>query len=159
MLNSYQTVVSLGYHSVDSAYCANWPVLDANAGCDSPEYSTQSYYTPSPPPRLVKRRATRPSQPKKREPGYIARPPNAFFIFRSEFWAKEKAKVAPVERDHRDISRIVAHCWHSMSADKQKVYYDRAKLVKEMHRLQYPHYRLKPAVRRPRARLRTKREL
>ncbi|KAF6757981.1 high mobility group box domain-containing protein, partial [Ephemerocybe angulata] len=81
----------------------------------------------------------------------IARPPNAFIIFRSDFWAAEKLKPHPVERNNADISRIVGHCWNSMDAAQKKVYYDRAAQLREMHRLQYPEYRLKPAARRPRA--------
>ncbi|KAF6747829.1 high mobility group box domain-containing protein, partial [Ephemerocybe angulata] len=81
----------------------------------------------------------------------IARPPNAFIIFRSDFWAAEKLKPQPVERNNADISRIVGHCWNSMDAAQKKVYYDRAAQLREMHRLRYPDYRLKPAARRPRA--------
>ncbi|KAF6758011.1 high mobility group box domain-containing protein, partial [Ephemerocybe angulata] len=81
----------------------------------------------------------------------IARPPNAFIIFRSDFWAAEKLKPQPVERNNADISRIVGHCWNSMDAAQKKVYYDRAAQLREMHMLKYPDYRLKPAARRPRA--------
>ncbi|KAF6757987.1 hypothetical protein DFP72DRAFT_1065237 [Ephemerocybe angulata] len=163
MMNYYQAT-PLGYHNVDPTFDTNWPIDNANAGCDSPEsvYSDYSYASaparsPTPPSSRAtntqKRRTSQPSarkQTRKKRPGYIARPPNAFIIFRSDFWAAEKLKPQPVERNNADISRIVGHCWNSMDAVQKKVYYDRAAQLREMHRLQYPEYRLKPAARRPR---------
>jgi len=95
-------------------------------------------------------KATNPLRKKKKGPGHITRPPNAFLVFRSEFWAREKAKTKPVERDHRDISRIVALCWKQMDDAAKKPYFDRAQELKELHKLKYPYYRLTPAPRRPR---------
>ncbi|KAF6741596.1 hypothetical protein DFP72DRAFT_942967 [Ephemerocybe angulata] len=165
MMEYYQTT-PLGYHNVDpSTFDTNWLIDYANTGCDSPEstYSDYSYASaparsPTPPSSRAtntqKRRTSQPSarrQTRKKRPGYIARPPNAFIIFRSDFWAAEKLKPQPVERNNADISRIVGHCWNSMDAAQKKVYYDRAAQLREMHRLRYPDYRLKPAARRPRA--------
>ncbi|KAF5339220.1 hypothetical protein D9611_011189 [Ephemerocybe angulata] len=163
MMEYYQTT-PLGYHNVDLTFDTNWPIDYANTGCDSPEsiYSDYSYASaparsPTPPSRTTDSQERRTSQPsarkqtRKKRPGYIARPPNAFIIFRSDFWAAEKLKPQPVERNNADISRIVGHCWNSMDAAQKKVYYDRAAQLREMHRLQYPEYRLKPAARRPRA--------
>ncbi|KAF8624264.1 hypothetical protein AX15_005959 [Amanita polypyramis BW_CC] len=75
------------------------------------------------------------------------RPPNAFMLFRSDFWAREKLKVEPVERDHRDISRIAAICWNNLDEETKGVYRKRADEHKELHRLQHPEYRYSPLPR------------
>ena len=75
------------------------------------------------------------------------RPPNAFMLFRSDFWAREKLKVIPIERDHRDISRIAAICWHDLDDETKAVYRKRADEHKELHRLHHPEYRYSPVLR------------
>ena len=91
------------------------------------------------------------SQSKKKGPGHISRPPNAFLLFRSDFWAQEKKKPNPVERDHRDISRIAAYCWRNLDPVTQAHYHARAQALREEHKARYPGYRLIPSARRSRA--------
>ncbi|KAH6901519.1 high mobility group box domain-containing protein, partial [Coprinopsis sp. MPI-PUGE-AT-0042] len=74
----------------------------------------------------------------------IPRPPNAFILFRSDFWAREKQKLNPVERNHRDISRIAGHCWRNLDPISKQRYYERSIRLREMHRRQYPDYKFKP---------------
>lgn len=81
-----------------------------------------------------------------RKKASTTRPPNAFMLFRSDFWAREKLKVEPIERDHRDISRIAAICWNSLDDDTKAVYRKRAKEHRAVHRLQHPEYRYSPTL-------------
>ncbi|PFH54730.1 hypothetical protein AMATHDRAFT_106412, partial [Amanita thiersii Skay4041] len=74
----------------------------------------------------------------------VTRPPNAFMLFRSDFWAKEKLKTEPIERDHRDISRIAALCWNNLDDEIRAIYQKKAEERKQIHRLQYPEYKYSP---------------
>lgn len=85
-----------------------------------------------------------PDNTRKKAPA--TRPPNAFMLFRSDFWAREKLKVEPIERDHRDISRIAAICWNNLDDETKGVYRKRAKEYRALHRLQHPEYRHSPAL-------------
>ncbi|KAH6905283.1 hypothetical protein BKA70DRAFT_1565258 [Coprinopsis sp. MPI-PUGE-AT-0042] len=100
--------------------------------------------SPSPPP----------SQSRKRKPKKIRttipRPPNAFILFRSDFWAHEKQKIDPIERNHRGISRIAGHCWRNLDAISKQYYHERAFQLRELHRQQYPEYKFKPASKKAR---------
>lgn len=82
--------------------------------------------------------------------GHTPRPPNAFMLFRSDFWAKEKQKEFPIERDHRDISRIAGHCWNNLDGEEKARYQKRAEQAKDLHTLQHPGYKYAPTIRRER---------
>jgi hypothetical protein len=66
-------------------------------------------------------------------------------IFRSEFWAREKLKEQPIERNHRNISRIVSYCWNSLSEEEKGGYQILAEERKQLHLLQHPGYKYAPA--------------
>jgi HMG (high mobility group) box len=68
-------------------------------------------------------------------------------MFRSEFWAREKQKEQPIERNHPRISRIVSHCWNSLSKEEKAQYEDLAEQRRRLHRLQYPNYKYSPGTR------------
>lgn len=91
------------------------------------------------------------SHTRRRQKGHVARPPNAFMLFRSIFWANEKLKDEPIERDHRDISRIAAHCWNSLDDVAKDPYRALALQRKLQHGLEHPDYKYRPAF--PRERL------
>jgi hypothetical protein len=76
------------------------------------------------------------------------RPPNAFMLFRSDFWATEKQKAIPIGRDHRDISRIAGHCWNNLDHAGRARYQKLAEEAKQRHMLQYPEYKYTPTTRR-----------
>ncbi|KAJ7456440.1 hypothetical protein FB451DRAFT_1048085, partial [Mycena latifolia] len=76
----------------------------------------------------------------------VPRPRNAFMIFRSEFWAKQKISKT-VEVDHRHISRIVGILWNELSEDEKRVFRVKADLEKLEHQKLYPTYRFTPTVR------------
>ncbi|EGO02773.1 hypothetical protein SERLA73DRAFT_18439, partial [Serpula lacrymans var. lacrymans S7.3] len=68
------------------------------------------------------------------------RPPNAFMIFRSDLWAKQKLK-ASVERDHRHVSRIAGHYWNSLTEAQRAPYRKKAETAKALHAEMYPDYK------------------
>jgi hypothetical protein len=66
-------------------------------------------------------------------------------MFRSEFWEKEKLKEQPIERNHRNISRIVSHCWNSLGDEEKARYQTLAEQRKQLHLLEHPDYKYAPA--------------
>jgi hypothetical protein len=67
-------------------------------------------------------------------------------LFRANF-LQEKKVTSNVERDHRHISRIIAHCWNSMADDEKKEFYDKVEKERVLHRLRFPNYRFSPISR------------
>lgn len=72
-------------------------------------------------------------------------------LFRSIFWANEKLKDEPIERDHRDISRIAAHCWNTLDDAAKDPYRALALQRKLQHGLEHPDYKYRPAFPRERS--------
>lgn len=68
-------------------------------------------------------------------------------MFRSEFWAREKQKDHPIERNHRNISRIVSHCWNGLGDEEKARYQALAEERKQLHLLEHPNYKYAPANR------------
>lgn len=89
----------------------------------------------------------RSSHSRKRDPDHIPRPPNAFMLFRSEFWAKEKTKHT-VERDHRMISRVAGKAWNDLSESERVPYRRMAEMAKRQHAELYPDYKYSPVLRK-----------
>ncbi|KZT22099.1 hypothetical protein NEOLEDRAFT_1181163 [Neolentinus lepideus HHB14362 ss-1] len=83
------------------------------------------------------------SHARKRKPGHIPRPPNAFMIFRSDFCAT-RVVTEKIERDHRHISRIAGFVWNKMSDEERKPFVTKAREVKEQHAKYYPDYKYSP---------------
>ena len=81
---------------------------------------------------------------RKGKNGNAPRPPNAFMLFRSDFWKFNKETIP--ERDHRQISRIAAHCWNALAEPRRVPYQDQAKKLKEEHALLYPQHKYNPSV-------------
>ncbi|KDQ54920.1 hypothetical protein JAAARDRAFT_93880, partial [Jaapia argillacea MUCL 33604] len=73
----------------------------------------------------------------------IPRPQNAFVLFRTELCRSGKISYL-VERDHRHISRIIGHCWHSLSEKERQQWKAKAEAVKLAHRKMYPNYKFAP---------------
>lgn len=78
---------------------------------------------------------------------HIKRPCNAFILFRSH---AVTTNLVPkeVERDHRNISRIISHMWHNLNADERKMWEVQADIEKQRHRQQHPNYKYRPSSRR-----------
>lgn len=89
----------------------------------------------------------RPSHARKTPPGHVKRPRNAFILFRSHACA---ANLIPptVEKDHRQISRIVSHMWKNLPAEEKGRWEREAEQEKELHRKLHPDYRYKPVYRK-----------
>ena len=107
----------------------------------------------SPLPSLPDRSGSSParsSHSRKKKPGHIPRPPNAFLIFRSELWNKEKIKSS-VERDHRQISRIAGRYWQELTDDERAPYHVLAEEAKRLHAQKYPDYKYSPVYRKDKA--------
>ncbi|WAR57841.1 hypothetical protein PtB15_5B71 [Puccinia triticina] len=89
----------------------------------------------------------RPSHARKTPPGHVKRPRNAFILFRS--YACSSNLIPPtVEKDHRQISRIVSHMWKSLPADERLKWERQAEEEKDLHRKLHPDYRYKPIYRK-----------
>ncbi|KAI0793304.1 hypothetical protein C8Q75DRAFT_555208 [Abortiporus biennis] len=84
---------------------------------------------------------------RKKEPGHIPRPPNAFMLFRSAFWAREKTKTT-VERDHRKISCLAAEEWRMLPEKDRAPFKRRAELEKRKHHEAHPEYKYCPSYRK-----------
>ncbi|WFD33049.1 hypothetical protein MSPP1_004106 [Malassezia sp. CBS 17886] len=80
-------------------------------------------------------------------PNHVKRPCNAFILFRSHAVATNLIPKE-VERDHRNISRIISHMWRSLSPGERKTWEERAEVEKARHRLQHPDYKYRPSTRR-----------
>lgn len=78
-------------------------------------------------------------------PEHIRRPRNAFIIFRSEYQLKiDKA----IEKDHRNISKIVGSVWNRMPDEEKAVWIKRAEQEKLEHMRKYPNYKFAPVVKK-----------
>ncbi|SNX84442.1 related to pheromone response factor Prf1 [Melanopsichium pennsylvanicum] len=87
------------------------------------------------------------SHAKKTPPNHIKRPRNAYIIFRSHT-VSQKLIPKEVEHDHRNISRIIAHMWKSLSPEERAHYERIAREEKERHKQLHPDYRYQPTTRR-----------
>lgn len=87
------------------------------------------------------------SHRRKMEPGHVKRPCNAFILFRSHAVATNLVPKE-VERDHRNISRIISHMWRSLGKEERALWEAQADAEKERHRLAYPDYKYRPGSRR-----------
>lgn len=123
--------------------------VSASLDVSSPLSSLES------PPQISLPQARLVSHSRRQQKDHVSRPPNAFMLFRSDFWAKEKQKEFPVERNHRDISRIAGHCWNNLDDRERARYQKLADQRKQVHTLENPGYRYAPTFRRERAVKRT----
>ena len=98
------------------------------------------------------------SHRRKTGPGHVKRPCNAFILFRSHVVAQNLIP-REVEKDHRNISRIISHMWRSLSEDERKLWDQAAAVEKERHRKQHPDYKYRPALQRAQVQRRNVRRL
>ncbi|KAI0719118.1 hypothetical protein C8T65DRAFT_636841 [Cerioporus squamosus] len=106
--------------------------------------------SPLPPSPIRSLPAQRSSHSRKRDPDYVPRPPNAFMIFRSEFWNMEKIKDTVIERDHRQISRIAGQRWNQLTPAERAPYHAKADEAKRLHAIAHPNYKYTPICRKDR---------
>ncbi|KDQ54902.1 hypothetical protein JAAARDRAFT_196285 [Jaapia argillacea MUCL 33604] len=115
----------------------------------SPSAQSSTSSSPSSSPLSPAYVARGSSHSRKRKEGHIPRPPNAFMIFRSWFWQKQKV-TSTVERDHRHISRIAGICWNNMPLDEREPFKKMADEAKAAHCRKYPSYKYSPVYSRAR---------
>lgn len=87
------------------------------------------------------------SHSRKKDPEHVRRPPNAFLLFRSDFWANEKIKVNS-ERDNRMISVIAGAHWRNLSEQERAPYKLQAELEKQRHTENHPDYKYAPGCKK-----------
>ncbi len=86
---------------------------------------------------------TKKSHARKRPPGHVPRPRNAFILFRCDFVRQQTIPQA-VERDHRNLSRIAGIMWRGMTQEMRKPWIAMAEREKREHAERWPAYRYKP---------------
>jgi hypothetical protein len=82
---------------------------------------------------------------KKQPTGHIPRPRNAFILFRCDFVRQKKIPVQ-VEKDHRNISRIVGQIWRQMSDKQREPWVLMADEERMAHSKLYPNFRFSTGV-------------
>ncbi|KAF7318558.1 HMG box domain-containing protein [Mycena chlorophos] len=82
-------------------------------------------------------------RPRTRPASHIPRPPNAFILFRSAF-IRDQHVSASVEGNHSTLSKIIGLTWQKLSPEERHVWHERARLVGERHRQQFPEYTFRP---------------
>lgn len=88
------------------------------------------------------------SHSRRKGPSHIPRPRNAFILFRCHAVANNLVPEE-LERDHRNISRIISHMWNSLSPEDRKTWQLEAQKEKEEHQRLYPNYKYQPVYRKP----------
>ncbi|KAF9021236.1 HMG-box [Hymenopellis radicata] len=86
---------------------------------------------------------TKKSHARKRPPGHVPRPRNAFILFRCDF-VRQQTIPHSVERDHRNLSRIAGMMWRGMTEEMRKPWMAMAEREKREHAERWPEYRYKP---------------
>ncbi|KAJ7139533.1 hypothetical protein C8R44DRAFT_727576 [Mycena epipterygia] len=151
-LTSFHSAVPNYYpEPLANFFVEEWPSLMPyfENSASSPESALSVDSPPSTPPAYVEVAPTRPQKSagrRGRPANHVPRPRNAFMIFRSEFWAKQKISKN-VEVDHRHISRIVGILWNELPDAEKNDFRVKAELEKLEHQRLYPNYRFTPTVR------------
>ncbi|PPQ97702.1 hypothetical protein CVT26_001885 [Gymnopilus dilepis] len=107
-----------------------WPSLQPLKGHCAFQLPEPTYH---PPDRSKK------SHARKRPPGHVPRPRNAFILFRCDF-VRQKKIPESVENDHRNISRIVGKIWQQMSASQRRPWMRMAEMEKVRHMEKHPDF-------------------
>lgn len=90
------------------------------------------------------------------ESGHIPRPPNAFMLFRS-FVLKHRMHERLENSNHQQLaSRVAGDLWRSIRPEVREAWHERALLMRDFHKAQYPDYKFSPS---PRAVKKEKREV
>lgn len=78
----------------------------------------------------------RESHSRRREPGHIPRPRNAFIIFRS-FYVRARSAG---EGQQNELSKQAGKVWNKMTAEERVPFVERATAEKTQHQAMYPNY-------------------
>ncbi|KAG6879892.1 hypothetical protein C0992_009883 [Termitomyces sp. T32_za158] len=82
-------------------------------------------------------------------PAWVARPRNAFIIFRCEYARKhakqgKRVRHPPGTNTEKTVSKLAAEAWHDLPAEKKDHYKELAEQEKEQHARVHPDYRFRP---------------
>ncbi|KAG6900359.1 hypothetical protein C0993_011990 [Termitomyces sp. T159_Od127] len=82
-------------------------------------------------------------------PAWVARPRNAFIIFRCEYARKhakqgKRVRHPPGTNTEKTVSKLAAEAWHSLPAEEKEHYKELAGQEKEQHAKVHPDYRFRP---------------
>ena len=75
---------------------------------------------------------------------HIKRPTNSFML-----WAQINRKIVSSENpklSNAKISTLLGQQWKTLSNEEKKSYEDKAKQVKQKHKIQYPNYKYSPQI-------------
>jgi len=81
-------------------------------------------------------------QTKKHSPGHIKRPMNPFMVW-SQIERKKICEVTP-DMHNAEISKDLGVRWKALSEADKKPYIDEAERLRQLHSLEYPHYKYRP---------------
>jgi len=98
-----------------------------------------------PEPTYVPPDPTKKSHARRQPHGHIARPRNAFILFRCDF-VRQKKVPSDVENDHRNISRIAGSVWREMTMEDKAPWVKMADTEKQVHMKLNPGYRYGPGI-------------
>ncbi|KAF8155775.1 hypothetical protein B0H34DRAFT_675910 [Crassisporium funariophilum] len=85
--------------------------------------------------------ARRNSHTRRRDPGHIPRPRNAFIFFRSSFI---NSRPPAGEGQQNELSKSAGKVWNRMSAEERRPFLVMAELEKQEHQVLYPNYIYSP---------------
>ncbi|RPD81293.1 hypothetical protein L226DRAFT_134330 [Lentinus tigrinus ALCF2SS1-7] len=107
-------------------------------------------HTPAPSSEPSSSRAASPavpsSSPKKKK---VARPANAFMLFRSDM-IKKGAIPKDIEQRQQNISRVAGQCWNMLPPEQKAYWHAKAAEGARLHREKHPDYKFSPERKSPR---------
>ncbi|KAF5310998.1 hypothetical protein D9619_007924 [Psilocybe cf. subviscida] len=77
------------------------------------------------------------SHSRRRDPGHVPRPRNAFIIFRSHYISTAQASG---EGQQNELSKLAGKAWTKMSEEKKRPFAEQAAAEKMQHARDYPNY-------------------
>ncbi|KAJ7434440.1 high mobility group box domain-containing protein, partial [Mycena galericulata] len=104
-------------------------------------------YNPTPSPTIRPPNTRPPSSKRKglfrKHQSYIPRPPNAYILFRADFvrhgYASRDSSLA-----RGTPTQIAAACWNALPSQEKSIWYEKATMAKQEHKVKYPDYRYNP---------------
>jgi len=88
------------------------------------------------------RRAATPAPAATPSKSHIKRPPNAFFLYRSDKLEEVRAELGTAQQN--SLSKVLAERWNNETPEVRQIYKDLAEQVKADHLARYPNYRFNP---------------
>lgn len=74
---------------------------------------------------------------RKRDPGHVPRPRNAFILFRSDYVSREQPSG---EGQQNELSKLAGKAWKNLPEEEKRPYIEMAAAEKRQHAIDYPNY-------------------